>query len=642
MSTPSTTNFNTALHFISSVKQKEVNKQREAYYAVTDAAGTDDLAAIAALPASQQKDAYLGYVRKIVGAITSSSLSSIRQDPYTTIAGSRNLSIHNISTWTALAEKDPHFSLDLIKEWADALDLHVRQTRKKMDCAKLFGELMTEWLGSGDSTTTGVYQIAETPEPAVPGSDAVAEEPNAARLRVEKERLAGLFFAPAGETPLDTGALVEYLDGLFASDAAQAQLASLRGFVGTRGAAFQKELVSSSSVTNAIDGLLGGYSLKEGMRETLEAFRANPAVIQEISSVLTIRMANLDAWEWPIEGVLTEFRTYVTGKLRGFTDPDVIDAILLHYIGTCWQMEFKGRFNNVFNSEAWKRKGRFTPRESARLKAQLSQGYRPIELQRRDAQQKHFFMNRLADRPQRVSNYDDFLDRGNSGKSEADPNSPATVKRKLLHIVSTESLLQRTLAGKFTVFQSDLADFGPTLSHAAILAVLEYFGMPPAWLSFVKRFLQAPIRIEENGPAQIRQRGIPIGNPLSAAIGEVLLFIMDFAVNQNVEGLFLYRMHDDLWLWDADRQLVARGWEEMQKCAGLLGMKFNDHKTGCATVGGEEHEGDGLPLSSSSRVHWDLMVFDAVEGRFVIDQNEVDVHAKWEKPWRKPSPCSDG
>ena len=55
-------------------------------------------------------------------------------------------------------------------------------------------------------------------------------------------------------------------------------------------------------------------------------------------------------------------------------------------------------------------------------------------------------------------------------------------------------------------------------------------------------------------------RGTPIDYPLNALCGELLSIIMDFEVNQRTDGVFLYRMHDDLW---SQAALCAKAWKEM-------------------------------------------------------------------------------
>ena len=39
-------------------------------------------------------------------------------------------------------------------------------------------------------------------------------------------------------------------------------------------------------------------------RTTLRAFKENPTILDEVASVLNMRLASLDSWSWPSEGVV--------------------------------------------------------------------------------------------------------------------------------------------------------------------------------------------------------------------------------------------------------------------------------------------------------------------------------------------------
>jgi hypothetical protein len=108
---------------------------------------------------------------------------------------------------------------------------------------------------------------------------------------------------------------------------------------------------------------------------------------------------------------------------------------------------------------------------------------------------------------------------------------------------------------------------------------------------------------------------------LSTFFGEALLFGMDLTVNQKTGGCFLYRVYDDILLWDAKPERCATGWAEMQKFAGLTGLTFNMSKTGSAVVGGGD--ATGLPPGD---IRWGFLVFDTAKVRFVIDQKDIDLH----------------
>lgn len=96
---------------------------------------------------------------------------------------------------------------------------------------------------------------------------------------------------------------------------------------------------------------------------------------------------------------------------------------------------------------------------------------------------------------------------------------------------------------------------------------------------------------------------------------------MDFAVNQRAEGLYVYRIYDDFWYLNQSGTLCATAWHEMKKYAELVGITFNEKKTGGVCVGGELE-----PSLPRGVVSWGFLVFDAEQGRFTVDQNTVDGH----------------
>ena len=115
------------------------------------------------------------------------------------------------------------------------------------------------------------------------------------------------------------------------------------------------------------------------------------------------------------------------------------------------------------------------------------------------------------------------------------------------------------LYNEHAVICSDFEWFGPSLPHASILTVLEFFGITTEWLDFFKKWLAAPLRFVDSGEIRLRKRGTPFDYTLSTFCGEAVLFVMDFAVNQASDGLRFYRLHDDLWLFDSDAIKCARG-----------------------------------------------------------------------------------
>jgi hypothetical protein len=221
-----------------------------------------------------------------------------------------------------------------------------------------------------------------------------------------------------------------------------------------------------------------------------------------------------------------------------------------------------------------------------------------------------------------MANSIDSVNNYHDDASDKYPGGSGDPRRPLLHMMLAECYFNTSRRKNFTLIRSDLEWFGPSIPHNVILTILEFFGVPEFWLKFFNTFLHAPLFFkDEPGQVRVRQRGTPIGYSLSAFCGESILFAMDLAVNQKTSGCFLFRIHDDIFLWDAKPERCATGWAEMQNFVNLTGLKLNMSKTGSAVVGGGD--ATGLPLGD---IRWGFLVFDPSKVRFVINQKDIDLH----------------
>ncbi|KAG6826800.1 hypothetical protein H0H92_014359 [Tricholoma furcatifolium] len=595
--------FGQTLRFITSIKLQELEKQRLAFQEHAQVLQKAEACG----------DNLIEKVELLLEAVENWSGSG-SLGPRSTLGGKLNLA--NLRRWLPQAKQDPNFSADNLRSWIDTFETHIRHNLMRFDCAKLFGNLFNEWIASGDSSTA-----LPTSEDAAsaPGSGEDFEKVGRNEMYDQLERLKSIIFE---EAQTDISALEAYLSDLFSSKEATNALEALRKEVDLLQNMLKRQTFTASHVGNLVRGLLASGLMDEVKRATLAEFLDNQTVLTEVASVLTMRMASIETWEWQEEGIVVEMRRHLNGKYRAFTDPEIIDALLLQHIGISWQVKLKSAFIRVLDSKAWKRK----PVEDKELaiyqKLFDARGNRnTIDGYRLSQQRQSFFLSQLSSSMTKPSTYDDLLDTPGTD----DPDSPAAIKQRLLCIMATEAQLNSTLYGTHSVVRSDLEWFGPSLPHQSILTVLKFFGVSDEWSSFFQRFLRAPLRFKGDPAGQVRTRlrGTPISYALSVVCGEALLFVMDFAVNQKADGLFLYRMHDDLWLWDADAAKCAAGWKEMNIYANLVGLKFNASKTGSASVGTDSLT--GLPEGD---IRWGFLHFDPSKARFVINQKDVDLHIK--------------
>jgi len=210
--------------------------------------------------------------------------------------------------------------------------------------------------------------------------------------------------------------------------------------------------------------------------------------------------------------------------------------------------------------------------------------------------------------------------------------TPMEAKQHLLHLLSTEILMNTRLHGDFSAIHSSFELWSSTLPHSTIKAVLSFYGLSSKWLSFFTTFLEAPLRFTTDGPSAItqsRKRGVPGAHSLSLICGEAILFVLDYAVNQKTDGALLYRMHDDFWLWSPKHETVVNGWEAITRFTKVMGVTINAGKTGSVRITPDQ-DGDAKthPSLPTGNIRWGFLTLNSISGRFEIDQDMVNKHIR--------------
>ena len=131
------TAFSQTLQFITSIKLQELEKQRVAY----------QVHAKVPEEASAAGDNLLSRVEILLKAVRSWSGSGVLSSS-STLGG--NLNLQNLDLRMPQAKHDPSFSSEILLDWIETLETHIRHSMMRFDCAKLFGNLFNEWLATGD------------------------------------------------------------------------------------------------------------------------------------------------------------------------------------------------------------------------------------------------------------------------------------------------------------------------------------------------------------------------------------------------------------------------------------------------------------------------------------------------------------
>ncbi|APA14829.1 hypothetical protein SS1G_06869 [Sclerotinia sclerotiorum 1980 UF-70] len=223
----------------------------------------------------------------------------------------------------------------------------------------------------------------------------------------------------------------------------------------------------------------------------------------------------------------------------------------------------------------------------------------------------------------------DTLFNDDSANSDKPPKTRMEIKQFLLHLLSTEIIINTSLHGEFTCARSEFESFSPSLPHSTIFCVFEFFGLSEKWLRFFQKFLEAPLKFTDDdisAEARIRKRGVPAAHALSAVFGETILFCLDYTVNQSTDGAQLYRMHDDFWIWSPSQQTVVEGWRSILKFSEIMGVTLNKGKTGSVRIASSETNKPIDPSLPTGDIRWGFLKLDPTTGHFTIDQSMVDEH----------------
>lgn len=530
----------------------------------------------------------------------------------------------NIRRFLLQSRYDSSISQSSIQARVTQLETDLRFLEIKHEHGAFYSNLVTEWLSELDESTSPKSNESSTDPLST--SDLGPEPVGRAEMHEQRATWESLGFNAA--THVNEDAIHAYLSSLFTeTKLSREAFTKLRTKIQTFGA----DLLSRGSWLDVdelkwvSEALLKADLLNDQKAAILKEFMRNKEVAQEVADVLNMRLASLESWSWTTDGngIPLDMRRQLNGKYRFYMDEDLLDALLLQYIGTKWAVRLRVVFVDLLWSREWKLLREDIADEHINRR-KYSFGRNGIETidrindLRRQTYVNDYFMTQLPTSEQEgAKQYDEDAN---------ESSNPLDTKHSLLHLLITESIIHKHQHGEFTAIRSDFEWFGPSMPHTTVLAVLKFFGFSETWLKFFAVFLEAPLKFSQDGgdgSVQTRKRGLPMSHTLGDCFGEAVLFCMDYAVNQRTDGAFLYRLHDDFWFWGAE-QTCGKAWEAMNQFSQVMGLKFNQEKTGTVRMGSSNSEqAPGLPLGD---IRWGFLVLDASQERFIIDQTQVDQH----------------
>ncbi|KAL8795192.1 MAG: hypothetical protein Q9195_002347 [Heterodermia aff. obscurata] len=532
----------------------------------------------------------------------------------------------NIDAILEQAENDPSISQTILEGWIAKLNVVLDNCSMRFTYASLYGELVTEWIVSCKDTNS-----VDTDNMLVPKDSKESEQ----QLREWKDYV----FKPL---TTDTRGITRYLETIFGSSKqSRASIEALRAGV----KAFENELkapkqVNLKRLSWSIEGLLRSDLLTDQKRAMLADWSKDKSVLNDLADMMNLRLASKDILLRP-QTVVAEQRRNLDGKYRVFQDEDLIDSLLLRYLGVKWSVHFHGALTELSAYNSWTAIPAVKPSPTTANEKReyfLNKKAFPQNIEAKIAEFFHnnfFLAQLLKDEAEVERSYegDDKDDAANEGLKVRE--SPSELKQSLLHLLSTEIIMKTRLHGELAVVRTDFKSFGPSLSHSTLFTILNFFGVSDDWILFFKRSMEVPLRFtnDPTGEVRVRKRGTGLSSPLADVCGELLMYCLDVVVFQKTNGMRLWRLHDDFWFWGSE-SVCAIAWRTMKEFATLMGLDFNREKTGSMTVTGtarRSRKPDPPHLRTrnsdlpSGEIRWGFLALDCT-GQVVIDDAMVDKH----------------
>ncbi|OZJ06095.1 hypothetical protein BZG36_01132 [Bifiguratus adelaidae] len=516
------------------------------------------------------------------------------------------LSVDRAGSFVKSIHRDPSISPALLEHWQNVLLDQVHHSMEKCRYSCLLGFILQEELSTCKS-------------PLFEASDFLMVKNDAAGPANEREKtIQELEKRVFRAGTVDTRAFREYLNRLFDMKDPNVKSAVNDSRLGTKNFCdhLLMDTIEPKEVKLCIEALLASNLIDGPKKEALQQLKDNPQYLQDLGTLLTNRLHAIDQWRWPAGDVYVDVRRSIQGRYRAFLEEEVSTALLLQYVGVRLSVHIRYNLTLLYESNVWK------------LNDMANEGIEEIRRSTHKGALLSMLPSTFAAQGTAAGVYDEASDSDCFCTTKRE-NNAVDVKNKIIHVLSTEAQLSKAMhpAELFTVVRTDLEWFGPSIQHHAIKVLLEFLGVPDLWVNFMMRFLQVPMRFTRDAAEEpkVRKCGVPISHPLSTLCGEILLFFMETAVNQQT-GLLLSRVHDDFWFWHHKQDKVIKAWQIMQEYATLVGLKFNDKKSGSAVITADAAPGvqapfgpEGLPQNT---VRWGSLVL-ATDGLFLIDKEEI-------------------
>ncbi|KAI7163195.1 hypothetical protein KC349_g1493 [Hortaea werneckii] len=594
------------------------------------------------------------------------------------------IDLRNLDRFLAQAKYDPTVSSKLLRRWQKSLLRYMDVQSLKYTYAWLYGQLTTEWLSTTGLSSSSVAKDDE--------EMSEFEQVSGSKKLENRARWEQSVFQ---ETNVDPAAIKNMLNEVFEASSPDSPHVMPRATEKLRESvrAFESKFTMSEdfnvrTLRLAIKGLLASDLLPNEKQQALSDFDKNETVLSEVADVLNMRLAAFQEWSWG-EEVLLEERRQLNGTYNIYMQEDLLQALFLQHIGVKWSVFFKNTFREFRKTkDVWKSPGQeigYSERKERSYYLGQSSKHPTIMSIKKKRYARDYFLSQLLDSEtqeiegtegEEEADFKEFAqDSRQPGRTKQTARKVARMsglfatqepkenaKRKentasdseddeedeirtsrntmaarqgLLHLLSTDVLIQTRVKGDVTCFRSQIDNLYPNLPHQTITTILGYFGVSQKWLQLFTRFLEAPLRFQDETPGHTRPRktGTPGSHVLSEVFAEVVLFCLDFTINQKADGEILWRQNDDFWFWSASEERCVGAWTAINDFLRTVGLELDQTRTGAAHM--QQDRGKkplGIkqaPLDEKlpqGQIRWGMLYLNPESGRLEIDQKMVDTH----------------
>jgi hypothetical protein len=490
----------------------------------------------------------------------------------------------------------------LLTHWQAALERELEQGRRRSEFVYIFGALLDEWAAAStddseaearSSFAAAMFERLASPNPAS-NFDAVLEAAQPEQLPPRSPK----------------------------KDPIRAD-------------------VEEFELTETLRRLMGNPYGTPELRAEAGRYIEDRALQNELRDALTIMLSNLEGWTWG-EAVPT-YTVWMRSKWRLLLNPDLATAALLNLLAERWNTALQNQ-TGVKVLQHLKRLHQqisINPSKTVndrelRLMREAAEATRgqlwidqfdpwgtaapPLDFRTAtDDTLRPYLLTLFGEVGSVIGTRFSYWNELQQERIRAygDTYENGAIFRALRLLNADMRVTRDALPGQpIFVLKADIEQFYPNISHEVILSLLRHVGIEENDLQFFARYLAVPMQ-NAAGEVVTARRGLPINEPLSHVLADLLLRLMDRFVTRTAR-VQIIRAVDDITLFALDADELAKGWEALNTFFAACGLTLNESKCGAVGIGAPLP--DSLPPTlATKRPTWLMLRLDE-DGEWRVDE----------------------